>query len=76
MSEVVLAVLIIFHVFPFEGVAPAAAVSSGTNYVVGAWSSLEERDRKLPTAFLPNSSDKIHDFVIALLSTDMDKLDS
>lgn len=29
VSEVVLAMLIILHVFPFEGVAPATACSSG-----------------------------------------------
>lgn len=33
VSEVVLAVLIIFHVFPFEGVAPTTADSSGTMYI-------------------------------------------
>lgn len=63
VSQVVLAVLIIFHVFPFEGVAPATADSSGTTYIMGR--HLKIGYKNLPTAFLPNSSDKIHDFDIA-----------
>lgn len=68
VSEVVLAVLIIFHVFPFEGVAPASADSSGTTSFIGR--HLKAGNKNLPTAFLPDSSDKIHDFAIALHSMD------
>lgn len=64
MSEVVLAVLIIFHIFPFEGIAPATADSSGTTLHT-LWGY-----KNLPTAFLSDSGDKIHDFAIALQSMD------